>query len=174
MCNPHKILLSVLQDHKDSSKWNDAKFERIKRISNSKVGDVGQDFIERFCKCVGFSVNFPGTEDKRSKQSPWDIEIEGIKFELKTATEDINGAFQFNHVRYHRKYDALICLGISPVAIHFGCWSKADVTTGKAGHLASMEKDGNASYKLTKKPEALWEISEFETRIMELVTNPTI
>lgn len=172
MCDQKKILLAVLAEHGDSTKWDGASFEQIKRISNSKVGDVGQDFIERLCRCVDLSIDFPESGKKRVRQSPWDVEIEGVKFELKTATEDVSGSFQFNHIRYHRSYDALLCLGISPAAIHFGCWSKADVTTGKAGVLVSMEKGGSVSHKLTKRPDQLSPISDFESRIMDLVTNP--
>lgn len=169
MPDPQKILLKVLEEHADSSKWVGAKFERIKRISNSKVGDIGQAFIERLCRDIGIDIGFPESGAKRMRQSPWDIQIQNVKFELKTATEDVGGAFQFNHIRYHRPYDALLCLGISPSEIHFDCWSKADVTTGKAGTLVTMEKGANASYKLTKRPDQLRVISEFRSHVMDLV-----
>lgn len=175
MCDPKAILLSVLERHGDADKWKGADFERIKRISNSKVGEVGQDFIERLCRCVGLSIAFPESDKgKRLKQSPWDVSIEGVKFELKTATEDVSGSFQFNHVRYHRPYDALLCLAISPADIRFACWSKPDVSTGKAGSLVTMEKGANASCKLTKRPDQLYPISDFEIGIMDLVTRPML
>ena len=63
------------------------------------------------------------------------MKIQGISFELKTATEDVHGNFQFNHIRHHRVYDAVLCVGISPDAIYFYAWSKADVATGRAGNL---------------------------------------
>lgn len=47
------------------------------------------------------------------------MRIEGASFELKMATEDVHGSFQFNHIRYHRPYDALLCLGIAPENILF-------------------------------------------------------
>ena len=102
-------------------------------------------------------------------QSPWDIEINGVKFELKTATEDVNGSFQFNHLRYHRPYDAVLCLGVTPNELYFGLWSKADVATGKAGSLVSMEKGANASYKLTKKPSDLSVIDDFEQKTKDFI-----
>lgn len=150
------LLVEVLTRHSDANKWVDATFEKVRRLPNTKVGDAGQDYIEELCKLYKFECLFP--EDKkggRSKQSPWDIEIKGVKFELKTATEDVSNSFQFNHVRYARDYQALICLGIGPEAIYFNVWSKADVTTNKAGKLVSMEKSGSASYKLTKRQMGL-------------------
>lgn len=173
MVDAHSILLKVLQRHHDNPKWNDQPFERIKRISNAKVGDVGQDFVEALCEMLEIGCVFPhNPEGKRAKQSPWDIRISRLTFELKTATEDTSGNFQFNHIRYHRNYDALLCIGIAPSDIYMGVWSKAEILTGKAGNLVSMEKQANASYKLTKKPDQLHHISEFEERVLGFLTDP--
>lgn len=163
MCDPLNLFQVVLSDFHNHTKWDSAEFGKIKTISNTKVGSVGQNFIERLCKELEIECIFPVNEKNiRLNQSPWDIQIGGIKLELKTATEDVNGKFQFNHIRYHRKYQGLMCLGVSPNNLFFGIWSKADVTTGKAGALVSMEKSANASYKLTKAPIQLHPISEFK------------
>lgn len=163
MSDPLEILDGVLEAHADADKWGDCRFEKIRRIPNTKVGDVGQDFIEKLCNEFGLETVFPENKlGKRAKQSPWDIKIEGIEFELKTATEDVHGKFQFNHIRYIRAYHAVICLGIAPADVFFGIWSKADLTTGKAGTLVSMEKGGQASHKLTKSRANLQQINELE------------
>lgn len=166
MCDYKKIFLGALSKHVDDPKWINADFKGIKIISNTKVGSVGQDFIEGLCKHLGIKYEFPiNKKGVRSAQSPWDIKINGITFELKTATEDTIGHYQFNHIRYHRKYEAVLCLGVSPNELHFGIWSKADITTGKAGNLVTMEKGANASFKLTKRPSQLHTIDQFEDEI---------
>lgn len=53
------ILLEVLASYSDADKWVGAPFEAIKRLSNTKVGDAGQDFLERLCDEVGFEAEFP-------------------------------------------------------------------------------------------------------------------
>jgi len=170
--NYKQIFLNALSNHSDNPKWKAGDFIGIKIISNTKVGSVGQDFVEGLCNALSISASFPHKEDnKRMTQSPWDISINDIKFELKTATEDVSGSFQFNHVRYHRPYDALLCLGVTPNELFFGAWSKAEVTTGKAGNLVSMEHGANASYKLTKRPKDLMPISKFLERITEFTAN---
>lgn len=170
MIDPKAILIEILRNHHDSEKWVGAPFEAIKRVSNSKVGSVGQEFLEKLCKKFGYVCEFPeNKKGEKAKQSPWDIKLENIEFELKTATEDVSGMFQFNHIRYHRAYDALICLGISPADIYFGVWSKADLTTGKAGNLVSMEKEANASYKLSKKASSLHPIEKFKDQFKAFV-----
>ena len=173
MPDAQAILSNVLAGYADADKWVGKPFEQIKRLSNTKVGDVGQDFVEKLCEELDFKYAFPlNKKGKRTRNSPWDIRIEETRFELKTATEDVSGAFQFNHIRYHREYDALLCVGIAPSSILFGAWSKADVATGKAGHLVSMEKSGSASHKLTKRPEHLRQINEFADHILNVLTAP--
>ena len=174
MANPDfkNIFIDALKKNFDNPKWNKGDFIGIKTVSNTKVGSIGQDFIEGLCNILSIPCIFPLKKDNaRATQSPWDIEIKGVKFELKTATEDTNGSFQFNHLRYHRPYDAVLCLGVTPNELYFGVWSKADVTTGKAGGLATMEKGANASYKLTKKPNHLIPIADFEQKINEFTNN---
>ena len=174
MPNPDykRLLINALEKNVDNPKWKEGDFIGIKTVSNTKVGSVGQDFIEGLCNALSIPCNFPlGNDGLRLTQSPWDIEINGIKFELKTATEDTNGSFQFNHLRYHRPYDAVLCLGVTPNELYFGLWSKADIVTGKAGNLVTMEKGANASYKLTKKPSHLMPITDFEQKIREFTAS---
>lgn len=164
------LMLTTLDSHGDSNKWNNSLYGKIKRISNTKVGSVGQDFLEKICVLFNIPHGFPTDKNgNRLSQSPWDIEILGVKFELKTASEDVSGCFQFNHIRYHRPYDAVICLGIAPNDIYYRIWTKAEIATGQAGNLVSMERSGNASYKLTKRPTDLYNIIEFKDEIFELV-----
>ena len=171
--DPNDLLQDVLAEYTDADKWSGQPFEHIRRIPNTKVGDVGQDFVEALCGEFSMECTFPEKDDgSRRRQSPWDVRIEGKTFELKTASEDVAGAFQFNHIRYHRPYEALLCIGITPASIYVGTWSKADVTTGGAGRLVSMEKEASASYKLTKRPDKLRPISEFEDLVLALVTKP--
>lgn len=166
-----EIFLSSLNKYKNASKWENSYFEEMKKISNTHVGCVGQDFIEDLCLAYKIDIKFPESNGKRLTQNSWDIKINGISFELKTATEDTNGHFQFNHLRYHRDYDAALCLGISPNNLYFAIFSKADIATGKAGRLVSMEKAGNASYKLTKSPSQMFEIDLFPEKIIEFTKN---
>jgi len=170
MPNPDykNLFIEALKKNTDSPKWNEGDFIGIKTVSNTKVGSIGQTFIESLCDAFSIPYSFPVKENNtRLTQSPWDIEIHGVKFELKTATEDTTGNFQFNHIRYHRPYDAVLCLGVTPNELYFGVWSKADITTGRAGNLVSMEKGANASYKLTKNPSNLFPITDFEQKIKE-------
>ncbi len=170
MTDAHDLLRQVLESHSDTDKWVGEPFEKIKRVSNSKVGEVGEDFVAKLCDKFGLSYEFPTNQKgRRSRQNPWDMRIEDAELEVKTASEDVNGSFQFNHFRYQREYRGAVCIGISPGDIFVGAWTKAELTTGRAGHLVSMERGGSASYKLTKKPDSLRPIAEFERAIRDLL-----
>ena len=162
-----KILRDVLEKQKSQVKWYNSCFEKMQIIPLTQRGTVGELFIQKVLTRFEIPFNIPPNRN----QSPWDIEINGKKFEVKIATEDTSNHFQFNHIRYHRKYDAVLCIGIAPNDIFFGIWSKADITTGKAGNLVSMEKGANASFKLTKSQNSLKPINEFKDTLDKFLDN---
>ena len=158
-----ELFKEILLLSKNHSKWDNGEFIGIKSVSNTNVGNVGQMFVERLCLFHDIHAEFPVNKKlTRANQSPCDLKINGVTFEIKTATEDTTGKFQFNHLRYHRDYNAVLCLGVSPNDLYFKIWSKAEVATNKAGKLVTMEKGANASYKLTKSKSDLYPISDFK------------
>ena len=71
MIDANKIMREVIDRHKDHPKWDSAAFEKIKRVSNTKVGDVGQDFIEELCNAFDFECEFPlNKKGRESKAKP--------------------------------------------------------------------------------------------------------
>lgn len=131
----------MLKSYANDSKWVDTRFENVKRILNTLVGQVGQDFVELLWGQLEFDCEFPeDAKGKRMRNSPWDIKIEGSTFELKTASEDVSGAFQFNHIRFHREYEALLCIGISPSNIYVETWTKADVAQARQANWQRWKK----------------------------------
>ena len=169
MKKEHEILLDVLHAYRNAAKWDGAIFGRMKLVSNTHVGKIGETFVGNLCRHFDIATAFPTNpkEETRQQRSPWDIKIHDIEFEIKTATEDVNKAFQFNHIRHHRKYQALLCIGIAPDDIFFDAWTKADVATGKAGTLVTMDKGSSATFKLTKKRGEMLNIRTFKETLRD-------
>ena len=142
----------------NNSKWSEGCFCGIKTVSNTSVGNVGEYFIRKYAEYLGFDVEQP------ENRTSWDIQINGIKYELKTATEDVHGKFQFNHFRTHRQYDAVICLGVSPNELYFDVLTKIELLQQP---LVSMEKGANASYKWTRPIKDLHSIDDFKEMLEE-------
>ena len=171
MCDYNRIMIKAINSNKNNDKWAYAPFEGIKLASNTAVGSVGQTFIRNICDELGIENEPPITDKgKEAYTSPWDLKIEGITFEIKTASEDTRNRYQFNHVRLHREYNALLCIGISPDNIYFQVWTKAEVATGAAGRLTSMEKGGASDFKLSKGKNSLLPIKDFEATIEEFIS----
>ena len=115
-----RLFVEAIGKNSDNPKWKEGEFIGIKTVSNTKVGQIGQDFIEVLCDSLSIPFEYPHKADNsRTTQSPWDIKILNVTFELKTATEDTSGSFQFNHLRYHRPYEAVLCLGVTPSELYF-------------------------------------------------------
>lgn len=158
------IMREIIAQYRNASKWDQAPLGDVKSLSNTHIGDVGQDFIGKWCAKVGLAW-----EKAAGRQSPWDARIEGVTFEVKTATEDVSRSFQFNHIRHHRPYQALLCLGIAPDAVLFDAWRKGDVSEERAGHLVTMDRGSSATFKLAKRRVDLRDISEFAEHMQSVI-----
>ena len=158
-----QIMQGIIAGYRNNPKWDDAPLGSIKTLSNTHIGDAGQDFVEAWCGHVGLAWEGAG-----SRQHPWDARIDGITFEVKTATEDVHGNFQFNHIRHHRSYQALLCVGVAPDTVLFDLWRKGAVVEGAADNLVTMDRGSSATWKLTKKRRDLYPMADFERRISSL------
>ncbi len=168
MTNPIELMQEIIADYSNDPKWINAPLGSIKSLSNTHIGGIGQDFVKKWCRVL--NLHWVGAD---TRTGPWDAKIQGVTFEIKTATEDVSGNFQFNHIRHHRPYQALLCLGIAPDIILFHAWRKGDVVEGHAGHLVTMDKGSSATFKLTKKPDDLIPLAGFELHIGQLITEIT-
>jgi len=160
MGDPNSIMLAIAKKHFISSKWANSTFESIKHLGNTSKGEIGESFISEYSQKLGFVV-----DEGDNRLGPYDLLINDNKVEVKTATEDISGSFQFNHLRLDYDYKFVICLGISPNELLFGIWSKADLATGAAGNLVSMGAGQNSSFKLTKRKDKLKPIVDLKSEL---------
>lgn len=165
--NPVELLLLVIREHTPETIWTDAPLEPFRRVANTNRGDIGEDFVQRYLQRHGIVANRLG-----SRISAADLEIGGKLFEVKTASEDKGGAFQFNHVRLDRTYDYLFCLGIRPDSILFDAWRKGAVSEGAAGTLVRMAEGQSVTFKLTKKPATMRKIEELPGWMLKEVLLP--
>ncbi len=164
MNNPLKLLIKIAKEKHIDPKWAGKPLYLIKILANTSKGDLVEDFVTDYSNALKFTaVKNP------TRQGDYDVKINSQKFEVKMATEDISGNFQFNHIRLDYRYDWLLCIGVSPSKILFQVYSKGDLATNKAGTLVSMGRGQNSSFKLTKPKSALRPISKFKRKIQSLV-----
>ena len=148
-------MLEVIRDNSPVSKWTGATLAPFRQVANTNRGDIGEEFISRYLTQAGIVVN-----RGESRIEAWDLEIGGLRFEVKTASEDRGGSFQFNHIRLDRNYDYLLCLAIRPEEILFNGWRKGEVSEGVAGTLVRMAEGQSVTHKLTRRPDDMKKIEE--------------
>ncbi len=163
MTKPEEIFLEVIGAKLIHEKWTGKPHQAFKNLPNSSKGDAGEEFVKRYVTKLGFTV------EKLERLGDWDIKINDKKFEVKLASEDVSGSFQFNHIRLDSKYDYLLCIGVTPDHLVFGVWDKGGVATGVAGNLVSMGKGQNSSFKLTKKVSSLDDIRKLKAKLLSLL-----
>ena len=101
--NPVNLMLRVIREHTPQSKWAGAPLQPFRQVANTNRGDIGEEFLARYLESFGIPVS-----RSKSRVMEWDLGIGGKRFEVKTASEDSGGSFQFNHVRLDRNYDYLL------------------------------------------------------------------
>ena len=149
-----EIFRLVIEKYNNHNKWLTGDFIKVKTLGNSKIGKLGEDFIEAICKELNWKYK------RMRANGEYDIEIKNKKYEIKSASEDTSGKFQFNNIRYDYQYDYILCVGVSPNDLWFGLFDKSGIVTGKYGRLVSMGGGQNAQFKLTKSKKELMTIME--------------
>ncbi len=144
----------IEQYHADkSTRWDSGRFIAIKALSPTEKGNIAEDFAMWLGEQNGFE-----TERHTSRRGQWDVRIAGRTLEVKAATQDISGNFQFNGIRYDTRYDLLLVIGISPNRVLFNIYPRSDLMDMT---LVSMARGSNATYKLTRTLTQLRPLDEF-------------
>lgn len=163
-------LLSTKTENREFKfmRWVGKRFGILKLASTTEKGDIGEDFVAELLRKCGYD----DVTTVKGRRGHYDISavIDGkeVKFEVKVATQDTNGNFQFAGIRYDTQYTHLFCLGITPDKIGFLIIQKQDL--GRPPHkLVSMQRGTNSSFNLTKKLDDLLSFDKFQDEITKQV-----
>lgn len=123
-----KIIENLLKnrDHKKDN-WNiKSKFLAIKNLNNDETGEVGELFLQDIFSRNGYNVEYEKAVTSNDKD--WDIIIDNIKIEVKTATMGrVAKTFQHEKFFKNRKYDAFIFLDFTPNELYMTIAAKKDI-----------------------------------------------
>lgn len=157
------LFVQVVKSKATEEKWVDSPFVGYRALGNTTRGEVGEEFVRQYLGQFGIKATRPG-----SRVTKTDLVVNGRKIEVKTASEDVGGKLQFNHVRYDRDYEFLLCLGVLPQGLVFDLWSKGDLAEGKAGTLVRMAEGQSVTFKLTLSPDSMRPIETLPGAIRDL------
>lgn len=153
--NTHAKKLATDLDSTFNKKWINSQFKDYKIISTTEKGTLGEILLGDVLKKCGCQI----VDVPKGRRGQYDVGFKGnmghVRFEVKVATEDTSGAFQFNGVRHDTMYTHLFCIGVSPNIIRYIIVPKQDLSNGTV-KLVSMAKGSNAQFKLTLKADKLF------------------
>ena len=144
------------------SKWRGSRFGGVKQIPSTNVGDVA----ERFAAALFREIGCDDAEQKSNRRGEWDIRVGGKTLEVKGASEDTHGNFQFNGLSYRPKYDLLLVVGIAPEDVLFRFYRRTELLDLP---LVQMSKGSSGSYKLTRRRADLLPIADFPAEARKFV-----
>jgi hypothetical protein len=161
-------------------KWEGSKNANIMELTPTERGTTGELILERHIS----NISHLESEEPETRKGDYDVLGHNTMtdnyatFEVKTATEDQGGGFQFNGMKKDAEYDYLFCLGISPndeyfLVIHKDDlfnkeWMKENVGR-KLGSLYKKKENGTDTYKLSMGKHNLRPISELPEYLYELI-----
>ncbi len=155
------LLQQIIREHTPENIWIDSPLIGYRVLGNTNRGEIGEDFIRRYLGNCGIKV------ENGSRVDPIDFRIGEMKFEVKTASLGVNGAFQFNHVRLDRDYNHL--LGICPSQVVFNMWDKGEISKGKGGKLVRMAEGQSVTHKITKRFSEMQAIEQLPGAIRKIM-----
>ena len=150
------MLLDIAAESKFSFQaWENKKFAVMKMASTTEKGNIGEDLLASLLREIGYRE----VAVLEGRRGDYDVAVEWqkaeVKFEVKVATRDVNGHFQFNGIRFDTRYTHLFCLGVSPEETRYLIVPKSWLNNKEGFNMAPMAKGANASFKLTKPLDGL-------------------
>lgn len=164
-------LIKQAQKKTARDKWHSGgKFIGIKPLSAGDKGGILEDFAVYLGRRAGYEA-FRNPQER----DDYDIVIGGRTFEVKCATEDVHGNFQFNGISHSKNYDFLLVLGVSPDAVAFNIYAKAEVVARTTTSMSkTSQKDGNTVYKFTHKAGDLHPIEQFAKTLAQCLKSASM
>lgn len=127
-----KILREVAESDNIVQIWENKKYGDIQRITNPKKGDLGEILMEKWLKMFEYPCEVIGRKRKRGGNNidllvDLDKDNEKERVEVKLASLDGQGKYQFNWIPIKNDYALIIFLGINPDAIYLSIKTKEEI-----------------------------------------------
>jgi hypothetical protein len=141
------------------SKWTNSKYEVIKRAPTTTKGSFGEELVVDLFTLI----NIKASRINEGKGS-FDVLAANKKWEVKLATEDTNGKFQFNGIMKDVDYDYVLCIGVAPNDLWFNIFTKSQCQQLST----AMTKGGSDTYKLTasKDSKSVWDVKRLTDELV--------
>lgn len=119
------ILKEILTEAQDQWRDINSKYREYRNLQIDKRGSFGERFFSKALIEIYFRrLNI---EYKDGDQGDWDLKFNGFKFEIKTASIDVNEKFQNEGVNIDGDYYGILFLGVTPNQLYIKFVLKSDI-----------------------------------------------
>lgn len=127
-----KTLREVAEKDSIVQTWENKKYGDIQRITNPKKGDLGEKLIKKWLEMFEYPCEIRGRIRKRGGNNIdllVDLNKDNKKerVEVKLASLDVSGKYQFNWIPIQSDYILIFFIGINPDAIYLSIKTKKDI-----------------------------------------------
>ena len=153
--NLYDVLVDLIDEEFKKLKWSsNDKFFKFRGLSIDQRGRVGEHF---FCNIFNELNLLDSYVD--NAHGDWDLEADGFKIEIKTASLDVNDKFQHEGVKSNKLWDVVAFLDITPNDFYITFIFKDDFEFGidtynektkkvvKTGRVQLYDKVVNTHYR---------------------------
>lgn len=120
----HQVLKQLLSEEKGVWTVPNAKYREYKRLSIDKRGSFGERLFAK-------TINFRRLQYNDGDQGLWDLKIDGLKLEVKTASLDKQNKFQNEGLKKESGYDGILFLGVAPDQLYVKMVRREDIPWSK-------------------------------------------
>lgn len=151
------VFCEIEAEVNETTKWkSNSKYIKIRNLQIDKRGSFGERLLrDVFSKERNISLSYADGD-----QGEWDIAINGIKIEVKTASLDVNNKFQNEHIQNTTECDYICFIGVAPDNIFMRVEKISDIDFSNLHNRG--ERGTGAGYKWDLKPEQMSEINTRE------------
>ena len=148
-----------------TTRWKStSKYVKIRNLQIDKRGSFGERLLrDIFSKERNISLTYQDGD-----QGDWDIKINEIKIEVKTASLDVNGKFQNENIKDTKNCDYICFIGVAPDSMFIKLVKIDEIDFTSLHDRAS--KGTGAGYKWDFKPNSMTEVTTRE-EVVELFYN---
>lgn len=96
------------------SVWSNSQYQLLKETSTTEKGTWAEELLCKILARKGLEATI-----HNHGRGGYDVEAPGQRTEVKLATQDVGGNFQFNGLDLKRDFDAGFLLGVAPNELFF-------------------------------------------------------
>lgn len=137
------LLNEILLEAQDKWQNPNSKYKLYRSLQIDKRGSFGERFFaQSLSKIYKRRLKI---EYNDGDQGDWDLKFNGLKFEIKTSSLDVNNKFQNERIKKGGDYDGILFLGVAPDELYIKFVKQCDINFDNL-HNREKAKTG-AGYK---------------------------